>query len=132
MPRFWDKYFTDLYQLYFSSTICSEPWEMCLHIVGREDQAALNPVFNKRASFLNCSTHSRGYKSRNRNNIELVLSNKFIVEDKPLWSLRKLVMRSGPHNIFKTNKCGIHVPTPLPWEGAAVGIDMPWRKHLRP
>ena len=53
-------------------TICSGRWERCLHIGGREGQAALNPVLNNLASFLNYSTHGRSTKSRNRNNKELI------------------------------------------------------------
>ena len=34
-------------------TICSGCWERCLHMGGREGQAALNPMLNKLASFLN-------------------------------------------------------------------------------
>ena len=46
--------------------------ERCLHIGGREGQAALNPVLNKLASILNYSTHGRDTKSSNRNNKKLI------------------------------------------------------------
>ena len=45
---------------------------MSTHIGGREGQAALNPVLNKLAFFLNYSTHGHGTRSRNRNNKELI------------------------------------------------------------